>query len=100
LLAYKDDPKIIEKQMKRYEALGYPKDNGLITGMIIMRRHNSEDCIQTMNTWWEEICCQSKRDQLSFNFSAWKNKLNFNYISGDSRDNPYFLNIGKHVGKK
>jgi len=29
-----------------------------------------------------------------------KNKLKFSYIQGDSRDNKYFLNMGKHKVKK
>jgi hypothetical protein len=74
--------------------------NGLITGMIILRRHNEPDSIQTMEDWWTEISYRSKRDQLSFNYCAWKNNLNLNYIPGDSRNNEYFINVGKHVGKK
>lgn len=99
-LAFKDDPAIITKQIERYQHVGYPRNNGLITGMVIVRRHNQLDCIQTMEDWWKEIQYNSKRDQLSFNYCAWKNKLNFNYIPGDSRDNKYFKNLGKHVGKK
>ena len=97
---YKDNPTIITNQMERYMNMHYPKDNGLITGMVILRRHNEQDCIDTMEDWWTEIKYNSKRDQLSFNYIAWKNKLKFSYIQGDSRDNKYFLNMGKHKGKK
>ena len=30
----------------------------------------------------------------------WKNKTNFNYLPGDSRDNKWFVSLGKHKGKK
>jgi hypothetical protein len=100
MLAFKDDPRKINMQMTRYQSAGYPSNNGLITGMIIVRRHNQLDCIETMEDWWTEISYYSKRDQLSFNYCAWKNDLHFNYISGDSRDNKYFKNLGKHIGKK
>lgn len=100
ILAYKDNPDIISKQIEKYQHAGYPKNNGLITGMVIVRRHNEYDCIQTMESWWEEISYNSKRDQLSFNYCAWKNNLKFEYIPGDSRDNKYFKNLGKHIGKK
>ena len=100
-LTYKDDPTIIVNQMERYDMVGYPKDNGLITGMVILRRHNEQDCIDTMEDWWTEIKYNSKRDQLSFNYCAWKNNLNFNYIDGDSRNNDYFIRDTKpHKGKK
>jgi len=97
---YKDDPNVMNKQIQNYAYSGYPKDNGLITAMVILRRHNEKDCIQTMEDWWTEIKYNSRRDQLSFNYVAWKNKLKFNYINGDSRDNEFFLNMGTHKGIK
>ena len=101
MLNYKDNPFVIEKQMNRYIDEGFPKNNGLITGMVILRRHNEADCIQTMEDWWTEIKYNSKRDQLSFNYSAWKNNLNFNYMEGDSRNNQYFYRCtNAHIGKK
>ena len=101
MLNYKDNPFVIEKQMNRYIDEGFPKNNGLITGMVILRRHNEADCIQTMEDWWTEIKYNSKRDQLSFNYSAWKNNLKFNYMEGDSRNNQYFYrSTNAHIGKK
>jgi hypothetical protein len=100
ILAFKDDPRIISAQVEKYYHSGYPANNGLITGMVILRKHMEADCINTMEDWWTEIQYNSKRDQLSFNYCAWKNNLKFNYIPGDSRDNKYFKNLGKHVGKK
>ena len=101
ILNYKDNPFVIEKQMNRYIDEGFPKNSGLITGMVILRRHNKADCIQTMEDWWTEIKYNSKRDQLSFNYCAWKNNLKFNYITGDSRDNDYFQrSTDAHIGKK
>ena len=100
ILNYKDNPFVIEKQMERYNILRYPSNNGLITGMVILRRHNEKDCIQAMEDWWTEIKYNSKRDQLSFNYVAWKNNLKFNYMDGDSRDNEYFYRDTKpHTGK-
>jgi len=91
-----DKPRIIRKQIRRYRKEGYPKNNGLIISMIILRRHNEPDVIKTMGDWWQEVKNFSRRDQLSFNYVAWKNKLNFVYIKGDSRDNKYF----KHTPHK
>ena len=88
---YKDDLEIIKKQMNRYKNENYPENNGLIVGMIILRKHNKPDVVKVMEDWWEEIKRGSRRDQLSFNYVAWKNKLSFMYIKGDSRRNRWFL---------
>ena len=101
ILNYKDNPYLIQEQFTKYSMLGFPKDKGLITGMVILRRHNEADCIETMEDWWTEIKYNSKRDQLSFNYCAWKNDLKFNYMDGDSRDNEYFYrSTNAHIGKK
>ena len=97
---YKDKPEIIVKQLKKYEASGYPKVNGLLSSGIILRSHNKTDVKKTMEYWWQEVKVGSKRDQLSFNYSAWKNNFNFLYFDGDIRDNKYFKIMGAHTGKK
>ena len=97
---WKDNPQLIVEQMNRYMVEGYPKNNGLATNPIIIRNHNNSDVIKNMEDWWVEIKYNSKRDQLSFNYIAWKNKFNFLYLQGDSRNNEYFVSIGKHTGKK
>ena len=99
MLNFKDNPEIIKKQIKRYMAKGYPQNIGLIVGGIILRRHNEKDCIQAMEKWWSEIKYYSKRDQLSFNYIAWKNNFKFNYIPHDTRNSEYFLYM-KHNKQK
>ena len=56
--------------------------------------------IKTMEDWWLEIKHNSRRDQLSFNYIAWKNNFNFEYLKGDSRKNEYFLQTGRHKKRK
>lgn len=87
----KDDPELIARQVARYRREGFPDDGGLVVGMEVIRRHHAPDVVQAMEDWWAEIQNGSRRDQLSFNYIAWKNRLAFTYIDGDSRDNPYFL---------
>ena len=96
---YKDNPELIKSQMQTYQDEGYPKNNGLITGMVILRKHNEKDCIVMMEDWWTEIKYHSRRDQLSFNYVAWENKIDFSYLPGDSRNNKWFVSLGKHTGK-
>lgn len=97
---WKDNPNVITPQMNRYMSEGYPKDNGLATNPIIIRNHHDSNVIKNMEDWWVEIKYNSKRDQLSFNYIAWKNEFNFVYLQGDSRNNEYFVSMGKHIGKK
>ena len=93
--AYKDDPKLIEKQIEKYKKEGFPDDKGLVISGVLFRRHNEKDCIETMESWWKEIKYHSRRDQLSFNYVAWKNNFKFNYLEGHDRTNHYF-NFMKH----
>lgn len=87
---YKDNPKLIQDQMLRYANEKYPPNNGLVTCMIMIRRHNQPDVVNAMEYWWEEIKYGSRRDQLSFNYISWKHNFNFIYLPGDSRDNKWF----------
>lgn len=97
---YKDDPTIMTKQMQRYQLEGYPAQNGLATCMIMLRKHTEPDVIKTMEDWWQEIKYGSRRDQLSFNYVAWKDKFKFNYLPGDSRSNKWFIQKPGHSGKR
>jgi len=96
---YKDDPELMKNQVEKYRKEGYPEHNGLAVTMVILRRHNELDIIKTMEDWWEEIKNGSRRDQLSFNYVVWKNKLDFVYMKRDSRRNKYFLHR-KHKIRK
>ena len=97
---YKDIPDIIKNQVERYRTEGYPQDNGLVVQMEVLRKHNESDVIEAMENHWIELKHNSRREQLSFNYIAWKDKLKFSYIPGDSRDNEFFLNMGTHKGIK
>ena len=77
-LAPKD---IVDKQMEKYKREGFPANFGFFECGIIVRKHNDKDCISIMNTWWEEFVNESKRDQLSFMYSVWKNNKNHSDIS-------------------
>ena len=96
---FKDNPVTIQKQMERYLTDSYPEQNGLISSGVILRKHNSTDVIDCMEHWWNEVKYGSKRDQLSFNYSAWKTELKYTWIHGDIRDNNFVKLIGKHAAK-
>tara|TARA_R110000764_G_scaffold24182_6_gene58517 strand:- start:578 stop:1258 length:681 start_codon:yes stop_codon:yes gene_type:complete len=98
--SYKDNPQLMYNQIKRYQDEGYPENNGLATNPIILRNHNEKNVIRTMEAWWDEIKHNSRRDQLSFDYIMWKEKYTYQFLEGDSRDNEYFLQTGKHKGKR
>ncbi|MGG4090519.1 glycosyltransferase domain-containing protein [Paenibacillus lautus] len=94
----KDKKEVILKQVALYKNAGYPRDNGLIESGVILRRHNDPIVTGTMTTWWRQIMSYSKRDQISFNYVAWKNNVPFTAINGNIRNNEFF-NWSKHHNK-
>ena len=89
-LKYKDNMNIIHSQVDRYRKEGYPENNGLARTTVVFRRHNEDDVIVNSEGWWTEMKYGSRRDQISFNYVAWKHDLKFNYIQEDIDDNEYF----------
>ena len=68
----------IDRQLGRYRRAGYPREAGLVEASVILRRHTAA-VREFDEAWWEEIRQGSRRDQLSFNFVAWK--LGFRYAT-------------------
>ena len=71
---------IINNQMNKYILEGYPKHNGLACTTYIIRKHNLK-VEEFNNMWWSEICRGSERDQLSFNYVAWRTGINIKYFN-------------------
>ena len=83
-----DKEELMRRQLKDYEAEGFPRGFGLNAGGFILRRHT--DQIKEFNElWWEQICKYSRRDQLSLNYVLWKTGIKMgeldNYWSGQLR---------------
>lgn len=95
-MKFKDDPTDMQRQMDAYRGEGYPKQNGLIFSAALIRQHHHPDVIKTMEIWYEQILKYSKRDQLSFNYAAWKADFHPYYINGDLRNNEFFFLLSKH----
>ena len=95
----KDSEEIITNQLTKYEEEGYPTKNGLVQSNIVIRHHNSDDCIFLMNNWWEQIANESHRDQLSFNYVIWKTGLSFEYLDKALCNSKYFYWRKEH-GRK
>ncbi|MEO8602136.1 MAG: hypothetical protein ABI629_06140 [bacterium] len=55
----------------------------------MLRRHS--DTVAAFNeAWWDEICRGSRRDQLSFDYTARKLGLRYGHLPGTIADNPLF----------
>lgn len=94
----KDKSGLASIQIFKYRSENYPENNGLLCSGILIRKHNDKEIIKLMEEWWNEVKNFSHRDQLSFNYVVWKNKLEINYINQDIRKNKYFY-IKKHLLK-
>lgn len=85
----KDDPKVMTAQVERYRKEGYPENNGLAETTAVLRRHTSLTK-QLNELWWSEICHQSLRDQLSFNYVCWQLGARYETFEGTRIASPYF----------
>jgi len=80
----KDTPQNILPQIDKYRHENYPANNGMVTASVLIRDH-SDPNIAFSNLWWDEVRQHSSRDQLSFNYAAWKLDLQYNtfpYLDG------------------
>lgn len=93
---FKDDPEVMKDQIDRYRKDGYPDNNGLIFSAVLVRRHHDAEVMGLMEAWWHEVNNYSKRDQLSFNYVAWKSKFQYKFLDGDLRNHEYFFMLAKH----
>jgi hypothetical protein len=85
-----DQAATIRQQMEQYRGEGYPPHTGLVATGIVLRRHSCPRVIRADEDWWEQILAFSRRDQLSFNYVAWKNGLRYATIEGRLWENDYF----------
>jgi hypothetical protein len=75
-LARLDAAAIIDAQIAKYRAERLPPQAGLIEAPILLRRH-SKRMMEINEVWWDEIQVGSRRDQLSFNYVAWKHGFHY-----------------------
>lgn len=85
----KDDETTMIRQVARYAKEKYPANNGLAETTAVLRR-NSHAVSEFNEMWWREIETGSLRDQLSFDYVAWKLGIKYNVFEGSIDSNPYF----------
>lgn len=93
----KDDPARIKNQVEHYRRAGYPRNNGLAECTVIVRRHTP--AVQAFNAaWFQEIQAHSRRDQLSFDYVAWRLGVRYSRLEGTIAANPHFRRF-QHQGR-
>ena len=85
----KDNEILMRQQIAKYKAENYPAYNGMVETACVIRR-NSSDTVAFNKAWWEEIDKHSLRDQLSFNYVAYKTCTPYSTIPGHRENSPYF----------
>jgi GT2 family glycosyltransferase len=86
-----DDPGLIQTQLVRYRAEGYPERNGLFETTILLRRHNDPQMVKFAQLWWNEIMNGSRRDQISVNYAVWRLKLRSGVIRDTLRSSRWLV---------
>ncbi len=93
----KDDESLINRQIERYRKEGYPENNGLVMTNVLYRRHS--DAVKAFDDlWWNEIENESRRDQLSFNYVAWKSGTPYDSCGLHAYRNRFFR-YNSHLNK-
>ena len=93
-----DNPAIIEKQVKQYKKEGYPEHAGLAETKIVIRK-NTPQVEQFNKEWFYQLFTGSKRDQISFNYVAWKVGIEVYYFKESVRKSKLF-GFQKHIKER
>lgn len=88
----KGNPSRLTRQFVDYENEGLPKNNGLISSGILMRRKD-ERVNQFCETWWSQVEKHSFRDQVAFGYAQWKHPGVHNSIQWDYTTQKEFIHI-------
>lgn len=85
----------IVNQVIGYLHEGYPQHNGLAETTVVFRR-DSEAVRMINEKWWQEIRLKSKRDQLSIDYTLWKNQVPYYGINKSVRSGNCF-SVRDHI---
>jgi Protein of unknown function (DUF616) len=80
----------VREQIDHYQKCNFPQHAGLMATGFLLRRHSKEDVKRFGEMWFSHVLRYSKRDQLSFNFTAWRTRLAFTALNLDLTANQIF----------
>jgi hypothetical protein len=95
-----DDERRVREQIDHYREMGFPRHAGLIAGGVLLRRHNDPELIAVAEEWYEHVLRFSKRDQLSFNFVAWRRGFKHAILKDSLLANPYVAWPARKTNKR
>lgn len=91
-----DYVELIDKQIVHYKQESFPENFGLYELPVSVRRNNKH--VRAFNEmWWEQICQYSSRDQLSFPYCLFKNKVEIKILPGYANGYNRFGQIGNNA---
>lgn len=92
----------IVKEMRFVRKQGLPRHYGMFEANIILRRHDNEKVRRQCELWWEMINKYSRRDQLSYPYTLWKERIPFDYLLPENENarNCPWLQFESHVREK
>ena len=96
IVLMKDKPGCIKKQMQRYAEIGFPFGFGLSENNILLRNHSRDKVIKLMNSWWQELQKETKRDQLSLPYVIWMSGLEYKFMEESARQGKGYLDYRLH----
>lgn len=93
---------IMKKEYRYLQEHGFPKEFGMYEANIILRNHHDMQVIIQCEQWWLMVNTFSKRDQLSYSFTLWSQKLPFDYLCkpGVNRENNLYSVINHQSSRK
>ena len=92
-----DDSNLLKEVMDRYNKLNILSKSGIVNAGLIIRKHNTKDCIKLMEKWWEEVRDYSHVDGFAFNYAGYKTGVRFLYTSYQFA--LFYFNQTKHLKK-
>lgn len=99
ILLHKDIAENIDPIVERYRHEGFPEHIGMAETNVILRRHNESDCKKFCQAWAAELLRYSHRDQMSFNYIAWKMQFPIGYLTKNyslSKERDKYFRIRLH----
>lgn len=93
LMYNKEKIENIAKLYDFYNCEKFPDNNGLIEASILIRNFNNNKLNECMRLWFDMFIKYAHRDQLSFQYAAWKTELKYNLLDMSVWNNEYTKNV-------
>lgn len=58
----------------------FPEHYGMFEANVILRKHSDKKVQKQCEDWWKLVSRYSKRDQLTYSYTLWKNHIAFDYL--------------------